>query len=262
LVLAANTAFNGFPVLASILARDRYLPRQLHNRGDRLVYSNGVLLLAGFAIALIVGFDANIDKLIQLYIVGVGGAYLAMIAMLVLFLIMKGINAHYRRVSVELTAAEGVSVLQPSNNHAIVLVSGVHLPTLRALGYAKATRPHRLTALSVDIDAEDTRALQAEWERRGFDVPLTVLESPYREITRPILDYVQRIRRQSPRDVVTVFIPEYVVGHWWEQLLRAQEPAGHLHATGDGPGRGHPGHRPDAGRARRWTPRGGAQGGP
>jgi len=113
----------------------------------------------------------------------------------------------------------------------------------------------------VDIDAEDTRALQAEWERRGFDVPLTVLESPYREITRPILDYVQRIRWQSPRDVVTVFIPEYVVGHWWEQLLRAQEPAGHLHATGDGPGRGHPGHRPDAGRAHRWTPRGGAQGG-
>jgi hypothetical protein len=319
LVLAANTAFNGFPVLASILARDRYLPHQLHNRGDRLVYSTGVLLLAGFAIALIVGFDANIDKLIQLYIVGVftsftlsqagmvrhwsrliaassstaeahrcrrsqainatgatvtgvvliivvrykfvGGAYLAMIAMLVLFLIVKGINAHYRRVSVELTAAEGVSVLQPSNNHAIVLVSGVHLPTLRALRYAKATRPHRLTALSVDIDAEDTRALQAEWERRGFDVPLTVLESPYREITRPILDYVQRIRWQSPRDVVTVFIPEYVVGHWWEQLLRAQEPAGHLHATGDGPGRGHPGHRPDAGRARRWTPRGGAQGG-
>jgi len=152
----------------------------------------------------------------------VGGAYLAMIAMLVLFLIMKGINAHYRRVSVELTAAEGVSVLQPSNNHAIVLVSGVHLPTLRALRYAKATRPHRLTALSVDIDAEDTRALQAEWERRGFDVPLTVLESPYREITRPILDYVQRIRRQSPRDVVTVFIPEYVVGHWWGQLLHNQ----------------------------------------
>jgi hypothetical protein len=113
-------------------------------------------------------------------------------------------------------------VAQPSRNHAIVLVSKIHAPTLRALAYAKATRPHDLTALTVGVDHEDTEVLQAEWERRGIDVPLTVIDSPYREITRPILDYVRRIRRESPRDVVTVFIPEYVVGRWWEQLLHNQ----------------------------------------
>src|SRR6185295_2380738 len=71
LVLAANTAFNGFPVLGSILAQDRYLPRQLHTRGDRLAYSNGILILAGFATVLIVAFNAEVTRLIQLYIVGV-----------------------------------------------------------------------------------------------------------------------------------------------------------------------------------------------
>ncbi|TSE00838.1 APC family permease [Skermania sp. ID1734] len=281
LILAANTAFNGFPVLASILAKHNYLPRQLHNRGDRLVHSNGIVLLAGFAIALIIGFNANIDKLIQLYIVGVftsftlsqagmvrhwqrllrapettgpqrlrfrraqvinfvgavvtgvvllvvirykflGGAYLAMIAMVFLFVLMKSIRRHYSKVRAELHVDDDIHLLQPSNNHAIVLVSHFHLPTMRALGYAKATRPARLTALTVNIDDADTRALLHEWERHDLDIPLTVIESPYREITRPILDYVNRIRRQSPRDVVTVFIPEYVVGHWWEQLLHNQ----------------------------------------
>ena len=281
LVLAANTVFNGFPVLASILAQNRYLPRQLHNRGDRLVYSNGILLLAGFAIVLIVGFNANIDKLIQLYIIGVftsftlsqagmvrhwqrlitdpdtaaaerpryrraqainatgavvtgvvliivvlykfiGGAYLAIIAMVVLYALMKAIRAHYRRVTEKLALAEDAELVQPSNNHAVVLVSSMNLATMRALGYAKATRPARLTALTVNLDDTDTRALQAEWDRHNIDIPLTVIASPYREITRPILDYIRRIRRQSPREVVTVFIPEYVVVHWWERLLHNQ----------------------------------------
>jgi hypothetical protein len=89
-------------------------------------------------------------------------------------------------------------------------------------GYAKATRPARLTALTVDLDESDTRALLAEWEPWDIDIPLTVVDSPYREITRPILEYIRRIRKQSPRDVVTVFIPEYVVVHWWENLLHNQ----------------------------------------
>ncbi len=279
LILAANTAFNGFPVLGSILARDGFLPRQLHTRGDRLAYSNGILLLAVFAIVLIVSFDAQVTKLIQLYIVGVfisftlsqtgmirhwtrllktttdpaargrmqrsriinsvglvmtaivlvivlitkftRGAWIALAAMAVLYVLMRGIHRHYDRVRLELVPPEDI-VAQPSRNHAIVLVSKLHAPTLRALAYAKATRPHDLTALTVSVDAEDTHALQAEWDRRGLDMALTVIDSPYREITKPILDYVQRIRLDSPRDVVTVFIPEYVVGHWWEQLLHNQ----------------------------------------
>jgi len=279
LILAANTAFNGFPVLGSILARDGYLPRQLHTRGDRLAYSNGIVLLAVFAIVLIVSFDAQVTRLIQLYIVGVfisftlsqtgmirhwtrllqaesepstrgrmkrsriinsvglamtgtvlvivlitkftRGAWIALAAMAGLYLMMRGIRGHYDRVRMELTAPDDI-VAQPSRNHAVVLVSKVHAPTLRALAYAKATRPHDLTALTVSVDPGDTTALQAEWDRRGIDIALTVVDSPYREITKPILDYVRRIRLDSPRDVVTVFIPEYVVGHWWEQLLHNQ----------------------------------------
>jgi len=279
LVLAANTAFNGFPVLASILAQDRYLPRQLHTRGDRLVFSNGILILAAFAGILIWAFDANPSKLIQLYIVGVfvsftlsqlgmvrhwtrglraagpeeqmvlhrrrvisgiacaitgsvlvvvlvfkftHGAWIAVVAMTVFWFLMRSINRHYASVSDELQPEEDESVVLPSRNHAVVLVSKVHKPTLRALAYAKATRPHDLTALTVAVDPGEAIALQTQWDRHNIDVPLTVIDSPYREVTRPILEWVKRIRLDSPRDVVTVFIPEYVVGHWWEQLLHNQ----------------------------------------
>jgi amino acid transporter len=279
LVLAANTAFNGFPVLGSILARDGYLPRQLHTRGDRLAFSNGIVLLAGFAVVLILAFDAQVTRLIQLYIVGVfvsfttsqtgmvrhwtrllrvetdpgararmkrarvingfglvmtgivliivlltkftRGAWIAIAAMAVLFLLMRAIKRHYDRVRLELAPPEEM-LAQPSRNHAIVLVSKIHSPTLRALAYARATRPHDLTALTVAVDPDDARELQEEWDRRGLPVPLTIIDSPYREVTRPVLDYVRRIRLASPRDVVTVFIPEYVVGRWWEQLLHNQ----------------------------------------
>jgi len=280
LILAANTAFNGFPLLGSILAQDRNLPRQLHTRGDRLVYSNGVLLLAVFAGLLIVLFDANVTRLIQLYIIGVftsftfgqagmvkhwtsllrggglppekraavlrsrainavgcsltglvlvivtitkftRGAYIVLIAMPILYAIMRAINRHYSRVAEELEP-DDQAVPLPSRNHAIVLVSKVHNPTLRALAYARATRPHDLTALTVSVDPEESRALQEAWDARDLPVPLTVIDSPFREITRPVLDHVRSIRLQSPRDVVTVFIPEYVVGHWWEQVLHNQ----------------------------------------
>jgi len=279
LILAANTAFNGFPTLASILAKDRFLPHQLHNRGDRLAFSNGILLLAGISALLIMGFNANIEKLIHLYIVGVftsftlsqlgmvrhwraeltmitdssrrrsirrsqlingtgaaitslvlvlvvvykflGGAYLAIGAMIVLFLLMRAIRKHYDAVSVELQPEPG-GVSLPSRNHAVVLVSKLHSPTLRALAYAKATRPSDLIALTVAVNEEEDGQLRDEWDARGLDVPLTIIASPYREVIRPVLEYVHHIRRQSPRDVVTVFIPEYVVGHWWEQLLHNQ----------------------------------------
>ncbi len=279
LVLAANTAFNGFPTLASILAQDRFLPAQLRNRGDRLAFSNGILLLAGISAVLIIGFNANIEKLIQLYIVGVfasftlsqfgmvrhwraelsltsdgarrhairrsqlingtgasvtalvllivvrykfvAGAYLAIAAMIALFFLMRAIRKHYDAVSVELQPDPG-GVILPSRNHAVVLVSKLHAPTLRALSYAKATRPSDLIALTVAVNEEEDRQLRNEWDARGLDIPLTIIASPYREVTRPVLEYVNHIRRQGPRDVVTVFIPEYVVGHWWEHLLHNQ----------------------------------------
>ncbi|MDN5859587.1 MAG: APC family permease [Pseudonocardia sp.] len=276
LVLAANTAYNGFPVLGSILSQDRYLPRQLHTRGDRLAYSNGILVLAGVAIVLVVGFQAEVTNLIALYTVGVftsftlsqtgmlrhwarhlatetdpaaratmrraqaingfgaamtgivlvivlitkftRGAWIAIAGMVLFYVLMNAIRRHYDRVSKELVAGDVDNVL-PSRNHAIVLVSTLHKPTLRAVAYARATRPDRLEALTVNVDDADTKKLMREWEKRRIPIPLKVVESPYREITKPVLEYVKRIRSSNPRDVVTVFIPEYVVGHWWEQVL-------------------------------------------
>ncbi|MDQ2874860.1 MAG: amino acid permease [Actinomycetota bacterium] len=280
LVLAANTAFNGFPVLASILARDGFLPRQLRTRGDRLAYSNGILLLSGFAIVLIIAFNASPTRLIQLYIVGVfvsfvcsqtgmirhwnrnlktvtdtkvrrqmmrsraintvgacvtavvlvivvvskfaEGAWIAVAAMFVIWMTMRGIHNHYQAVALELTPAPGVPVTLPSSNVSIVLVSRLHLPTLRALAYARATRPARLEAITIDVDEGETARLKQEWEAAGIPVPLTVISSPYRDITQPVVAYVKRLRLESPRDIVTVFIPEYVLGHWWEHLLHNQ----------------------------------------
>jgi hypothetical protein len=279
LVLAANTAFNGFPVLGSILAKDGFLPRQLGSRGDRLAYSNGILILSFMAIALILAFDAEVTKLIQLYIVGVfvsftlsqlgmlrhwtrhlktetdpaerrrmyrsraintfglgmtavvlvivlvtkflAGAWIAILAMGTFFMIMQGIRRHYDQVGVELTIAEDDQVL-PTRVHAIVLVSKLHKPTMRALAYAKAARPNALEAVFVDTDSAATARLLEEWDERRIDVPLKVLYSPYREIIKPIVDYTRSIRNANPRGVVAVYIPEYVVGRWWEQLLHNQ----------------------------------------
>jgi amino acid transporter len=280
LFLAANTAFNGFPVLGSILARDGFLPRQLHTRGDRLAYSNGIIVLAIAAIVLIVAFRADVTALIQLYVVGVfvsftvsqtgmlrhwtrhlrtetdpatrrrmqrsrvingigltmtgtvlvivliakftQGAYIAIIAMAVLFVLMRLIRRHYESVAQETALVEGEDRTLPSRVRAIVLVSRLHKPTLRALAFAKAARPSTLEALTVDVDPDETARLVKVWEETDLGIPLKVVASPYREVTNPIIDYVKNLRSESPRDVVTVYIPEYVVGHWWEQILHNQ----------------------------------------
>ena len=279
LLLAANTAFNGFPVLGSILARDRYLPRQLDARGDRLAFSNGIVLLALFSIVLIVAFDAQVTRLIQLYIVGVfvsftlsqagmvrhwtrllaetedrakrramhrsrainafgmtvtgtvlvvvlvtkfaQGAWIAITAMIVLFLLMRTIRRHYDIVSEELEIDDTDDML-PSRVHAIVLVGKLHKPTVRALAYARASRPNTLEALSVEFDSGDSVPLRKQWDELGIPVPLKIIASPYRELVRTVVRYVKDVRKSSPRDVVTVYIPEYVVGRWWEQLLHNQ----------------------------------------
>ncbi|MBV2357403.1 APC family permease [Streptomyces sp. J2-1] len=283
LFLAANTAYNGFPLLGSILAQDRYLPRQLHTRGDRLAFSNGIVLLAGTAMLLVVIYGADSTRLIQLYIVGVfvsftlsqigmvrhwnrhlaaekdqakrshmirsraintfgafftglvlvvvlvtkftHGAWVALLGMCIFYATMTAIRKHYDRVAEEIAADEESGpddMARPSRVHSVVLISKIHRPTLRALAYAKLMRSDTLEALTVNVDPAETRALREEWERRGIDVPLKVLDSPYREITRPIIEYVKGLRKESPRDAVSVIIPEYVVGHWYEHLLHNQ----------------------------------------
>src|SRR3712207_8463540 len=127
------------------------------------------------------------------------GAWLVLVAMPILFWLMKAINRHYSHVSAQLVPDTDARTL-PSKVHAVVLVSKVHKPTLRALAFARATRPDELTALTVNVDPPDTRQLQADWERFDIPSPLTVLESPYRAITRPVVDF--EIGRASCRERV------------------------------------------------------------
>jgi amino acid transporter len=279
LILAANTAFNGFPLLGSILAEHRFLPRQLHTRGDRLAFSNGIILLALIAAGLIVAYNGSVTRLIQLYILGVftsftlsqagmvkhwngllaterdprqrrrmrrsrainavgacltglvlvvvlatkftHGAYLVVLAVPLLFLMMRGIRRHYDRIFAQLAPDPGGMTLPP-RIHAVVLVSRLHKPTVRALAYAQATRPDTITALTVSIAPEDVHRLQREWEEYDIPVPLTIVDSPYRDITGSVLSYVSDYGREHPSDLIVVYIPEYVVSRWWENLLHNQ----------------------------------------
>ncbi len=115
---------------------------------------------------------------------------------------MRAIHRHYTHVREELQPDEE-SELLPSRVHAIVLVSTLHKPSQRAIAFARATRPDTLSAITVNVDDADTRELQNQWEQRGMKLPLKVIESPYREITRPVVQYVKNIRRGSPRDITT-----------------------------------------------------------
>ena len=150
------------------------------------------------------------------------GAWIVVVAMPLIFLLMLGIHRHYSHVSRELSTVESDRMTLPARVTTLVLVSKIHKPTLRALAYARATRPTVLEAITVNVDDDDTRRLAEEWERREIPVTLKVLDSPYREITRPVIQYVRELRSGNPNDLITVFVPEYVVGHWWEHLLHNQ----------------------------------------
>jgi hypothetical protein len=150
------------------------------------------------------------------------GAYLVVIAMPILYALMRAVRAHYDTVAREIAADPDERATLPSNVHAIVLVSRVHKATLRAVAYARASRPSTLEAVTVAVDDESVHELLHDWQQRQMPIPLRVLASPYREITKPILDYVKSVRLESPRDLVAVYIPQYVVGSWWEQILHNQ----------------------------------------
>ena len=418
LILAANTAYQDFPRLSSILAGDRFMPRQFINRGDRLVFSNGVVLLALFASILILIYDAEVTRLIQLYVVGVftsftlsqtgmvmrwrrlrppgwkskaavntigavttgvvlavvattkflGGAWIVIVTVPLLVVLFKAINRHYqavaeqlripqgrpreaigtrvivlvfevdeatrralgyaralrplevralhvategsaeriragweeRRIGVPLdvvesdedladavrrrvqeirqsndeyvtivlpekvrqrgfrqflttrkelmlkasmlfepqvvvtdvtTVAEGhhggdLGPIAPTRNIAIVLVSAVHNATLRAISYASAINPTELRAVTFNIDDNETQKVMRDWADMAVTVPLEVLDSPYREVARPLVRLVHQIRRAAPDTVVTVIVPEFVVSKWYHQFLHNQTALG------------------------------------
>ena len=278
LLLAANTAFNGFPLLGSVLARESYAPKALNTRGDRLVYSNGMIILALAATALLIVYQANLTNLIQLYIIGVfvsftlgqsgmvrhwvrllksgtvenarerrtiirslsinsfgailtfvvlivvtitkftHGAYLVFIFMPVLFILMLGVNRYYRDVDKEIEV-DPTTTFGSLGDHGIVLVGRMQKPMLKALDYAISARHESLEAVHVSTDEEATALLQRQWVEQNIQVPLTVIESPYREFGVPLIKYIKHRRDEHGSEVVTVYLSQYVVGHWWEMLL-------------------------------------------
>ena len=271
LTLAANTAYADFPRLSSIIAADGFLPRQLVNRGDRLVFSNGILTLAAAAGALLWAFGGVTTALIPLYAVGVFtaftlsqsgmvihhrrlrapgwrrgmiingvgavatgivslvvvvskftiGAWIPAVLIPLIVMIFKGIHRHYRWVGESL--AVPTDWRPPRMNHTVVvLVGGVHRGVLQALAYAKSLAPNHLVAVTVVSDEEEQERIERQWADHGIDVPLEIEYSPYRELTGAVVRYLYDLDRRWHNDIITVVLPEFVVTHWWQQLLHNQ----------------------------------------
>ncbi|HKQ52401.1 MAG TPA: APC family permease [Pyrinomonadaceae bacterium] len=320
LVLAANTSFADFPRLASLLARDRFLPRQLSNRGDKLVFSNGIVILAIFSSLLVAAFGGDTSRLIPLYAVGVflsftlsqtgmvrhwlreraaaragkieagerrragplftqdtnaladaqlaaaemhspyfvedevtdashwkksivinglgaiatfvvlcvfvttkflHGAWIVVVIVPLLVWMFRSIHSHYLKVAGQLST-EGLVRLHEIRNTVVVPISGIHRGVINALQYAKSISANGVKAVYVDFDEEATHRLQQKWEQWGSGVELVVLPSPYRELRRPLLRYIERLRRMGSDDYVTVILPEFIPARWWQHFLHNQ----------------------------------------
>lgn len=271
LIMAANTAYADFPRLTSLIARDGYLPRQLANRGDRLVFSNGILILSGMAIALIFAFQAQVSALIPLYAVGVFtgfslsqygmikhhlrlkepkwqrglainavgcfattlvlavviyskftiGAWVPVIVIPLIVLIFQRIHRHYVRIDRRMAAAPGEKVRRRTNT-VVVLVGKVTKGSLTAIAYARSLNPDRLVAVSVVSSPEEQDRITAQWEEHEIPVELRTLYSPYRELSRPIMSYVDELDATHDDDFLTVVVPEFALEHWWQQVLHNQ----------------------------------------
>lgn len=274
LLLAANTAFNGFPLLGSVLAQDGYAPKSLQTRGDRLIFSNGVLALAAAAIAILVVFQANLTQLIQLYIIGVfvsftlgqsgmvrhwirelkkkpvdaaqmrlslainvtgalatgivlvivtitkftHGAWIVFVTMPVLFILMIGVNRYYRDVAVELEPNKRVT-FGSKGDYAVILVGKLQKPTLKAIDYALAANHQSVEAIHISVNDEQTKQLEREWVEQELKLPLRIVHSPYRDLAWPLIEHIRSYRQEHGPSVVTVYLPQFIVGHWWEHAL-------------------------------------------
>lgn len=272
LVLAANTAFADFPRLASFLSRDRFMPRQFASRGDRLVFSNGILALGLFSGLLVVIFRANEIAMLPLYAVGVfisftlsqagmvrrqlrvqepgwqrgalisgvgavltavvlvilavtkftHGAWIVLLLIPLLVLVFHAIHRHYLRVAEQLSLSTAIKPSDLRRHTAIVLVSGIHKGVLPALQYARSIAPDNVTAVYINLDPEQTERLRTRWAEWSCDVPLVVLESPFRSLITPLRSYINEVQSHYKDGVVTIVLPEFVPAHWWENLLHNQ----------------------------------------
>jgi amino acid transporter len=271
LVLAANTAYADFPRLASILARDHYLPRQFMNQGDRLAFSNGILGLALFASLLLVVYGGDTHALIPLYMIGVfvsftlsqagmvvhwrklrgrgwktsafingigaivtgvvllvvavtkahEGAWIILLLIPLHVLFFRAVKHHYDRVESQLSLANWTEEAPKRYNTVLVPISGVHRAVIEALGYAKTLSPD-VRAVYINMDTVATERLREQWGRWGREVPLVVLDSPYRSLMEPLLEYLEQVDAERPDDYITVVLPEYVPARWWHHLFHNQ----------------------------------------
>jgi Amino acid permease len=270
LVLAANTAYADFPRLASIMARDRFLPRQFMNQGDRLAFSNGILILSVLASVLLVVFEGDTHALIPLYMIGVfvsftlsqagmvihwrrlrepgwrssavingigavvTGIVLVIVAMtkaaegawiiIVMIPVLVGIfeitRRHYDHVAAELTLRGWRP--EPAGRHVVIVpIGGLQRAVVKALRYAR-TLSADVRAVYVELDPSATEALRRQWNEWGQGVDLIVLESPYRSLMEPLLDYIEALQETEPAAYVTVILPEFVPRRLWQHLLHNQ----------------------------------------
>ncbi|HEY3330500.1 MAG TPA: APC family permease [Capsulimonadaceae bacterium] len=297
LLLAANTAFAGFPQLASMMARDGYLPRQLAAIGDRLAYSNGILVLAVVASLLIVAFKGRVEALLPMYAIGVFigftlaqtgmvirwnklrtkgwetsiainavgalstgavsviigvskfangqlinkhlvfgpvtiaghvigpcsphyGTWIVLVLVPILVTIFSRIHRHYVDTAVEL-ALDKYEVFEPTHNTVLVLVSRLHRGVAQAVAVAKMMGKD-VRGVCIEIDPADTPGLKEAWEEREPDIPLVIMQSPYRSLIGPLLRYIDAVQHDRANDVVTVVVPELVSRKWWHRLLHNQ----------------------------------------
>ncbi len=285
LLLAANTAFNGFPLLGSVLARDGYAPKALNTRGDRLVYSNGMIILGIVAIGVLLIYRASLNSLINLYIIGVfvsfslgqigmirhwirrlheiralsregrrkarpealsyrkglvinsigatltvavlvivtitkftHGAYLVFIAIPILATLMMGVYRYYRDVEHEIRMDDSTH-FGASGDLALILVNRLQKPVVKAIDYALAAKHNKTLAIHIGVSKEEAASLQAEWAEHNIPVPLVLIESPYRSYANPVVGFIKKYRESHGSSIVTVYLPQYIVGHWWESLL-------------------------------------------
>jgi amino acid transporter len=289
LIMAANTAYAGFPRLSALQAADGFLPRQLTYRGSRLVFSRGIVALAVIAIVLIVVFHASVNSLIPLYAIGVflsftlsqagmtrrwwkvgrlppgtevhekdtvlrhdrlwplkmvtngvgavltagvtvifavtkfhEGAWIVVIIIPTLVAMFFAIHGHYREAASVLSLEDFGAPPRVLRHRVILPISGVHRGTVVALRYALALS-HDITAVHVSVDADKAHRVEAKWGQWGNGVRLVVLESPYRLLLEPLLDYVKQVAdRRQPNETITIVVPQFVPRRWWHQLLHAQ----------------------------------------
>ncbi len=267
LILAANTAYADFPRLASIIAKDGFLPRQFFNRGSRLVFSNGVLFLAAVASVLIVAFNGDISKLIPLYAFGVftgftlsqsgmvkhhlkfkeknwkfgitinsigafttgliavivvvskftEGAWIPALLIPILVTSFRAVGRHYDRGHAAVHVEPGYWPRRETHTM-VVLVGGINKGVLHGLQYAKSLNPDRLVAVTVATDDEDRQRIEAQWAAFAVPIDLNILYSPYRELTRPVSEFLDELDARYQDDIVTVVIPEFVTS-WRTQWL-------------------------------------------